>query len=381
MKIAIAGAGIGGLAVAILIERLGHEISVFEQFHEPAPVGSGLMIQPVGLEVLRLAGAAEAVQAHATPIARVLGHSAMTGRRVLDVSYGRTPGLGIHRASLFFALYERARGLNLSWHSGRRVSGFDDGRLQFEGGSVSEEFDLVIDASGANSVLSPLKARTLAFGAIWGTVDWVPGVLPDDHLSQRYRRADRMIGVLPVGRMPGDDCRKAAFFWSLRQGGYDDWRRAGLRSWKDEALSLWPEAGPFIDQIGDPDQMTMARYSHGTLKKVWNGRIVFIGDAAHRASPQLGQGANMALLDAAALARALETLPADLALPAYGRARRWHVGVYQAFSAVFTPAYQSDSRWLPALRDHVLFPASRIPPVPALLSRLIAGTLVPSGAI
>ncbi|MEO9527538.1 NAD(P)/FAD-dependent oxidoreductase [Roseibium sp.] len=379
MKIAIAGAGIGGLAAAILIERLGHEISVFEQFHEPAPVGSGLMIQPVGLDVLRLAGAAEAVQAHATPITRVLGRSATTGRRVLDVSYGAVSGLGIHRAALFAALYDRARTLNLAWHQGHQVADCVDGQLHFADGSRSGRFDLVIDASGAGSALSPLKARTLAFGAIWGTVDWVPGVLPDDHLSQRYRRADRMIGVLPVGRMPGGDDRKAAFFWSLPQGGHDAWLRAGLRSWKDEALSLWPEAGPFIEQIVDPDQMTMARYSHGTLKKVWNDRIVFIGDAAHRASPQLGQGANMALLDAAALAHALETLPPDLALPAYGRARRWHVGIYQAFSAVFTPAYQSDSGWLPALRDHVLFPASRVPPMPRLLSRLISGTLVPPG--
>ncbi|WP_279625820.1 FAD-dependent monooxygenase [Labrenzia sp. OB1] len=145
-------------------------------------------------------------------------------------------------------------------------------------------------------------------------------------------------------------------------------------------MSLWPEAGPFIDQITEPDQMTMARYSHGSLRKTWGERIVFIGDAAHRASPQLGQGANMALLDAAVLAQALETLSSDQALPAYGRARRRHVGVYQAISAMFTPAYQSESRWLPVLRDNVLFPVSRVPPMPALLSRLISGTLTPSGA-
>lgn len=380
MKIAIAGAGIGGLAVAILIERLGHEVSVFEQFQEPAPVGSGLMIQPVGLDVLRLAGVAEAVLAHATPITRVLGHSASTGRRVLDVSYGRIPGLGIHRASLFSALHEQARGLGLDWHCGHQVSGVKDGRLRFTDGSVSEEFDLVVDASGAKSALSPLKARALAFGAVWGTVDWVPGVLAEDHLSQRYRRADRMIGVLPVGRMPGTDTRKAALFWSLKADGHAEWLRRGLRSWKDEAKSLWPEAAPFIDQITEPDQMTMARYSYGALDKVWRERIVFIGDAAHRTSPQLGQGANMALLDAAVLAKALETLPPDQALAAYGRARRRHVGAYQAISAMFTPAYQSESKWLPALRDNVLFPMSRIPPIPALLSRLISGTLLPSGA-
>ncbi len=61
MNIAIVGAGIGGLATAILLERLGHRISLFEQFRKPVPIGSGLMIQPVGLEVLKMAGVADAV--------------------------------------------------------------------------------------------------------------------------------------------------------------------------------------------------------------------------------------------------------------------------------------------------------------------------------
>ncbi|UES44156.1 FAD-dependent oxidoreductase [Roseibium aggregatum] len=379
MNIAIVGAGIGGLATAILLERLGHRISLFEQFRKPVPIGSGLMIQPVGLEVLELAGVADVVQKHATPIKRVLGRSSQTGRRVLDVDYGAVPGLGIHRAALFSALYEKVLTRALYWHTDCRITGHQDGKLRFADGSFSEAFDLIIDASGANSVLSPLKARALSFGAIWGTVDWVSGGLPEDHLSQRYRGADHMIGVLPVGLMPGQDRRKAAFFWSLRHDAYEDWLKGGLAAWKDTALSIWPDAGPFLEQITDPEQMTMARYSHGTLRQPWGDRIAFVGDAAHRASPQLGQGANMALLDAAVLAKSLETLPLDQALPAYGKARRWHVGVYQAFSAMFTPAYQSDSRLLPFLRDNVLFPVSRIPPVPSVLSHLISGTLVPRG--
>jgi 2-polyprenyl-6-methoxyphenol hydroxylase-like FAD-dependent oxidoreductase len=379
MNIAIVGAGIGGLAAAILLERLGHRISIFEQFRKPVPIGSGLMLQPVGLEVLKMAGVADAVLKHAAPVKRVLGKSAQTGRRVLDVDYGAVPGLGIHRAALFSALYEKVLTRALYWRTDCRITGHEDGKLRFDDGSFSDPFDLVIDASGANSVLSPLKARPLAFGAIWGTVDWVPGGLPEDHLSQRYRRADCMIGVLPVGLIPAQGRRKAAFFWSLRQEAYEDWLKGGLSAWKDEALSIWPEAGPFLEQITDPEQMTMARYGHGTLRQPWGDKIAFIGDSAHRASPQLGQGANMALLDAAALAKALETLPLEQALPAYGKARRWHVGVYQAFSAVFTPAYQSDSRLLPVVRDNVLFPLSRIPPFPSVLSQLISGRLVPSG--
>lgn len=236
-----------------------------------------------------------------------------------------------------------------------------------------------MDASGSGSRLSPLKGRALGFGAIWATVDWVNGNLPDDYLSQRYRRADRMVGVLPIGRLSGDPVPKAAFFWSLRQDGYKAWKAAGIPRWQDEVMALWPEAEPFVQQISDPAQMTMARYSHGSLWRPCDEGIAFIGDAAHRASPQLGQGANMALLDAAALAHSLDRYPIKQALLAYASARRWHVQTYQAISAIFTPAYQSDSRILPIVRDRLLFPFSQIPPMPYFLSRLVSGTLVPSG--
>ncbi|MEM6594833.1 MAG: FAD-dependent monooxygenase, partial [Pseudomonadota bacterium] len=104
----------------------------------------------------------------------------------------------------------------------------------------------------------------------------------------------------------------------------------------------------------------------------------FIGDSAHRASPQLGQGANMALLDALALTKALEgERDIQVALLNYARARRAHIWVYQAMSWAFTPQYQSDSKSLPKLRDHVLFPLSQIPPVPAILNKLVCGNLLP----
>ncbi len=257
-----------------------------------------------------------------------------------------------------------------------RITGREGAYLVSEGARHGP-FDLIVDAAGAASPLSPLSAVPLPYGAIWGTVDWPETPLPFDHLSQRYRRADRMIGALPIGRLPGDTHPKAAIFWSLPAGGHGAWRKAGLAAWKAEATALWPDFAPFLERVTDPDQMTLAEYTHGTLRRPWGHGIAHLGDAAHRASPQLGQGANMALLDAYALSRALRRHPLEEALRTYGQARRWHVGIYQAMSAAFTPQYQSDSRILPWIRDRLLFPVSQTPPVPRILTRLVCGDLVP----
>lgn len=382
MDIAIAGAGIGGLAAGALLARAGHRVAIYDQFDAPAPVGSGLIIQPVGQAVLDRLGAGEAARAHGTAIRRMLGHEAAGDRPVLDVRYDRdgrgVAGLAIHRAALFEALHAAAVAAGVRVLPRHRVTGARDGRLSFAHGGEGGPFDLVVDASGARSAISPLRARELPYGAVWGTVDWPAGCgLPDDQLTQRYRRADRMIGVLPVGTLPGGTARKAAIFWSLPSGGHEAWMQGGLERWRQDACALWPGFAPFAEQIDEPGRMTMARYSHGTLRRPWGERLAIIGDAAHRASPQLGQGANMALLDAAALAAALERAEGEAALRLYAAARRWHVLAYQAMSWAFTPQYQSDSRLLPLLRDRLLYPLSQMPPLPALLSRLVRGDLLP----
>lgn len=383
LTIAIAGAGIGGLAAAAALAQDGHGVRVFDQFDAPAPVGSGLVVQPVGLEVLERIGAAKAAHAHGNRVHRMLGREAVSGRRVLDVAYDAPGdprfGLAIHRAALFRALFDAAVAAGAEIVPGHRVQSVANGSVRFDAGSAGP-FDLVIDAAGARSCLSPLQSRSLRYGSLWATVDWVPEAgLPPNELRQAYWRASKMLGVLPVGTLPGEDRRKAAIFWSLRADGQDAWRRNGLQAWQDEAVGLWPAFAPFVAQITDPEQMTMARYAHGTLARPYGDGIVHIGDAAHRASPQLGQGANMALLDAWALATALRRARGDAALAVdwYATARRWHVRGYQLMSRLFTPQYQSDSRLQPWLRDRVLFPLSLVRPVPGVLTRLVCGDLLP----
>ena len=391
LSIAVAGAGIGGLGAAVALTLAGHHVQVFDRFDHPRPVGSGLVVQPVGLQVLDWLGAGMQARTLGQPLRGLYGISVRSGAVALDVRYdagtrGRA-ALGIHRASLFAALHDRARMLGVAIHPGHPIATVeqtaDAATLVLEGGRRVGPFDLVVDALGSHSPLSPLVGRRLDWGALWTTLDWPDGCdLPPDRLTQRYRAARQMLGVLPIGQLPGgqlpgNSAPKVAMFWSLHREALDGWRRASLAGWRAEMLDLWPQAAGFVGQITTHDQMTFAAYSHGTLTRPWQGRVVQIGDAAHRASPQLGQGANMALLDAMALAMALDRQPPDEAPATYARMRRAHLAAYQGMSRFLTPQYQSGHLLPAVLRDRVFGPVARVWPMTRVLARVASGDLLP----
>ena len=382
LDVAVAGCGPAGLAVALLLHRDGHRVTLFERFETPRPLGSGLMIQPTGQAVLDALGLGR-IRDIGAPIERLIGHAVPSGRTALSVRYaalGRRAGtgLGVHRASLFNLLFETVQAEAIPMETGRAIAACEGGRLVFEdGGGAAGPFDLVIDALGWNSPLTPPAGQALAYGALWASLDW-----PDDAgfdpraLQQRYRAASAMAGVMPIGRVVGRDRLQAAYFWSLRADRLDAWRAAGLDAWKAEALALWPQTEPLLDQINDAEQFTFSRYAHRTLNNPVASGLAHIGDAWHSTSPQLGQGANMALLDAYALAMALRRAP-DLAdaLDLYARLRGGHVRLYQAISQVFTPAYQSDGRALPWLRDAMVGTFAWLWPAPLIQAVMVSGIL------
>ncbi len=396
IDIAIAGCGPSGLCAAVLLHTQGHNVTLYERFDAPQPVGSGIILQPTGLAVLDAMGLGDAIAQRGHRIDALVGHSMPKHRLVLNVDYQAlgqdVHGLAVHRAALFEVLYDLVRTLDIPVRTSCEIEHLDyqsdSVALIDSHGNRHDGFDVCIDATGANSPLHPLAAsppsrRPLRYGAIWASLDWPEDTFEPHILHQRYVAAHTMIGVLPIGRHSGVDRDQTAFFWSLPSHDYPAWQADGLDKWKNVVRSIWPETEVLLDQIRDAGQFSHARYGHHTLAKPCGHRLAFIGDSAHATSPQLGQGANMGLLDAWAISQALalteheRTTEQSIAysLDQYARLRRFHVRLFQLASLSLTPFYQSDSAALAALRDALFDPMSRLPGVRRIVAGLVTGML------
>jgi salicylate hydroxylase len=381
MDVGIAGCGVAGLALGVLLANAGWRVTIYDKLEKPAPIGSGLILQPVGMAVLARLGLAGRARELGARIDRLFGRVLPTDRVVLDVRYraldASSHGIGVHRGALFEILFDAAVKAGVAFEPHREVRAAKAGRFQFADGAESAHFHLLIDALGVRSPLSPKAGRPLAYGALWASLDWPDGAGFDAHaLEQRYVAARRMVGVLPIGRLDDQAPEQAAFFWSLKGVDLGAWRNSPIDAWKNDVRAIWPQTEPFLAQVTTHADLVFATYAHRTLATPLSRGLVHVGDSFRCTSPQLGQGANMALLDAFALSHALTTgRGLDEALETYAGMRLLHTRLYQAASWMFTPVYQSDSSILPFLRDWIVGPLSRIPPAPQILAALVAGAI------
>ncbi|UQA60683.1 FAD-dependent oxidoreductase [Polyangium aurulentum] len=394
IDIGIIGCGTAGAAAALFLSRAGHRVTVYERVPDPGPVGAGIMLQPTGQAVLARLGLREAVLARCSPIT---GMSCRTdrGRKLFALRYDDVPGdhlgYGLHRGLLFEHLFRAVREASLSLRLGVAVEDLAptaDGRGQWfvtpEGERLGPH-TLCIVADGARSHLrddTTIKKRVRAYP--WGAL-WFVGDDPDDRyhgeLYQVVQGTKRMIGLLPTGKGPGAATgEKISLFYSLRADHLDAWRAAGLDAWKREVAALVPRAEPVLDQIRSADQVLFARYHDVSMYPWSTDRVVYLGDAGHAMSPQLGQGANLALWDAMELEMALSAHDSlSEALDAYSRARRPHLGFYQFATRWLTPFFQSDLTPLGWMRDLGFPIATSIPFLRRLMVRSMCGLALGTG--
>lgn len=380
LEIGIVGCGVAGQAAASFLAEAGHRVTVLERFEEPRPVGAGLLLQPTGLSVLRALGLERDALAAGARIDGLFGEN-HHGSPILDLAYGdlhpEAFGLGIRRSVLFDLLHRR-----LLASGARLVTGVEIFDIAREGaravavdkkGGRHGPFDLLIVADGAHSalrdrVMPGVRAPLYPWGCIWATVADAQGFGAPRLLRQRFAGSTTMMGILPVAP------DKVTMFWSLPGADLAADRPLDLESMRNEALRLWPEAATIIEYAVEGDDFSRATYRHVSLPR-WNeGPVLFMGDAAHGTSPQLGQGANLGLLDAHALGRSLaEAGDLPQAMEFFARRRGPPSRFYRSASHLLTPFFQSDGQVLGVLRDLLMQHACQAPVVRPMMTTVLAG--------
>lgn len=375
---AIIGAGTTGLASAILLAREGHHVTLFEQVETLSPVGAGLLLQPAGLAVFEHLGVLE----HALQFgARVTGlEGQLADKRLLVNSHyhqagNNLYGLGIHRATLCHVLTQKLAeySSHVTWRMSHSIDSIQESthvvRLfgTHQQQKFDQHFDAVLIANGARSQLRPqawVKVdQAYPWGATWSIVPECPNLNPEI-LHQFYDRSQIMMGVLPTGAIPSaPQQRLSSVFWSLPTSQLGAFLKdeSAKQQWLQQVGDRWPEVGDWLKQLlanqQNQPQWLSAQYRDVVMSQFGQGRIGVIGDAAHAMSPQLGQGANMALLDAWAFSQSLQAATPHqqtdwpMLWQHYHQHRRSSTRFYQFLSRLLTPLYQSDHWWAGGIRD------------------------------
>jgi 2-polyprenyl-6-methoxyphenol hydroxylase-like FAD-dependent oxidoreductase len=385
LDIGIVGAGFAGCAAALLLTRSGHRVTLYEEAAEPGAIGAGIMIQPTGQRVLAELGLLGAALERGSMLGALLCQTAQ-GRAVLDLQYADFEpgwfGLGMHRGALFELLLNAVRAEGIALECNTRVHGLQrrGGRVRPTGeeGEALAEHELLVLADGARSELReaefPGRAKRYPWGALW-FVARDPEQRFRDALYQVTDGTTTLVGFLPSGKGPAgtDGTPLVSLFWSLKADAAE--RRAfDLPLLKRRILELEPRADAVLAQITEPADLLPATYLDVVLPRWHAERVLFIGDAGHAMSPQLGQGCNLALEDARVLDLCLnEESELQSALARYSLERKRHLAYYQFASRALTPFFQSRYRSLGLPRDLGLGALCHFPPTRRLMLGTLAG--------
>jgi len=319
-RIAIAGAGIAGLTTALSLLQMGWKVDVYEQASQLGELGAGLQISPNGSRVLRNLGLESALEPLVCPAQGKEIRMWNTGQRWKLFDLGEdcltrfgAPYWMVHRGDLHKALLDAFNDRSdqpvmLNARVVNAESTLDGVKFELESGLHCKANGLIA-ADGVHSVLRekllgedkaqftgllawrglvPIHTISSHLQAQVGT-NWVG---PGAHVITYPVRAGQLMNV--VGIIEKDGWRG------------ESWTEAGTHAELLQDFGHWhADVCELMRKIEQPFKWALLGRSP---QRGWaQGSICLVGDSAHPTLPFLAQGANMALEDAAVMARCLAT--------------------------------------------------------------------------
>lgn len=337
MRVIVIGAGVGGTSAALALQKLGHDVVVYDRMRENRPVGAALSLWSNGVKVLNWLGLGPQVAALGGRMDDMAYYDGHTGDELCRFSLapvttqtGQRP-YPVARADLQQLMMDAVGPANI--HLGRQLVGVsDDGETvtaTFADGTT-DTADLLIGADGARSLVRDYVTEPTGIRperTYSGYVNYNGLVAADERIGPldqwtTYVGDGKRCAVMPVA---GD---RFYFFVDVPgPSGVVEDRMSALEA----AFGSWgaPGVRALLDGI-DPDE-SLNRVEIWDIDPfdTWvRGRVAILGDAAHNTAPDIGQGACSALEDSFALGIvfATSTLGVEDALKRYERIRTERAG-------------------------------------------------------
>lgn len=323
--VAIAGAGLAGLTLALALLQRGFRVQVFEQATTLADVGAGLQLSPNATRCLYSLGLEPALSRVASIPRGKQVRLWSTGQRWKLFDLGEAaladygfPYLMFHRADLHAVLVDAVRALQPDCITlGARCVGFVQDaagvRLSLKDGRTVD-CDVLVAADGVHSALRTQLGHADA-PAFTGCAAW-RGLIAMDLLPERLREPVGTNWIGPGAHVITYPVRGGALlnFVGIVEGvpwSRESWTERGTREACAADFRGWHEDVQLLISALEPQPLRWALMGREPLARWGEGRVTLAGDACHPTLPFLAQGACMAIEDARALARCLHAHPAQ----------------------------------------------------------------------
>jgi 2-polyprenyl-6-methoxyphenol hydroxylase-like FAD-dependent oxidoreductase len=309
MRAIIIGGGIGGLSTAIALRQAGIDCVVYEQTKELNAAGAGLTLWANAIHAARKLGFADAVIQAGSEIGRAEIRTA-SGRTLSRTDIGeleqkfREPTIAIHRADLqnilLSALPRDTVRVNAQC---LRVDEADDHVTAHIADGRSDRGDLVIGADGIHSIvrrqLFPDSRLRYAGYTAWRGVVTTKDESALGVTSESWGRGCRF-GIVRIDR------ERVYWFATANTPAGMNVSATTRKTLLQERFQGWHHPiGLLIETTRADDILQNDIYDLYPMKHWGRGRVVLLGDAVHATTPNLGQGACMAIESSVVLARCL----------------------------------------------------------------------------